>query len=33
MPKYCYDNYAYNAYVKEYIEDAYVVQEETDILQ
>ena len=31
--KYCYDNYASNAYVKPYIEDSSAVQEETDILQ
>ena len=31
--KYCYDNYASNAYVKPYIEDSSVVQEETNILQ
>ena len=31
--KYCYDNYASNAYVKLYIEDSSAVQEETNILQ
>ena len=31
--KYCYDNYASNAYVKPYIEDSSAVQEETNILQ
>ena len=31
--KYCYDNYASNAYVKPYIEKVSVVQEETNILQ
>ena len=31
--KYCYDNYASNAYVKPYIEDFSAVQEETNILQ
>src|SRR3954463_7250353 len=31
--KYCYDNYASNAYVKPYIEDYSAVQEETNILQ
>ena len=31
--KYCYENYASNAYVKEYIEDTSAVQEETNILQ
>ena len=31
--KYCYENYASNAYVKEYIEEASTVQEETNILQ
>ena len=31
--KYCYDNYASNAYVKPYIEDSSIVQEETNILQ
>ena len=30
--KYCYDNYASNAYVKPYIEDSSAVQEETNIL-
>ena len=31
--KYCYDNYASNAYVKPYIEDSSTIQEETNILQ
>ena len=31
--KYCYDNYASNAYVEPYIEDNSAVQEETNILQ
>ena len=31
--KYCYENYASNAYVKEYIDYFSVVQEETNILQ
>ena len=31
--KYCYDNYASNAYVKLYIEEYSAVQEETNILQ
>ena len=31
--KYCYDNYASNAYVEPYIEDYSAVQEETNILQ
>ena len=31
--KYCYENYASNAYVKPYIEDSSDVQEETNILQ
>ena len=31
--KYCYDNYASNAYVKPYIEDSSAVQEENNILQ
>ena len=31
--KYCYDNYASNAYVKPYIQDSSAVQEETNILQ
>ena len=31
--KYCYDNYASNAYVKSYIEDSSGLQEETNILQ
>ena len=31
--KYCYENYASNAYVKPYIEDSYAVQEETNMLQ
>ena len=31
--KYCYDNYAYNAYVEPYIEYYSAVQEETNILQ
>ena len=31
--KYCYENYASNAYEKAYIEDTSVVQEETNILQ
>src|SRR5215216_3801238 len=31
--KYCYDNYASNAYVKPYIKDSSAVQEETNILQ
>ena len=31
--KYCYETYASNAYVKEYIEDTSAVQEETNILQ
>src|SRR3990170_3452392 len=30
--KYCYENYASNAYVKEYIEEVPAVQEETNIL-
>ena len=30
--KYCYDNYASNAYVEPYIEDYSAVQEETNIL-
>ena len=30
--KYCYDNYASNAYVKPYIEDSSTVQEENNIL-
>ena len=30
--KYCYDNYASNAYVKPYTEDSSAVQEETNIL-
>ena len=32
MLKYCYDNYASNAYVKPYIEDSSAIQE-TNILQ
>jgi len=31
--KYCYDNYASNAYVKPYIEDSSAAQEEINILQ
>ena len=31
--KYFYDNYASNPYIKPYIEDSSVVQEETNILQ
>ena len=31
--EYCYNNYASNAYVKPYIEDSSVVQQETNILQ
>ena len=31
--KYCYDNYASNAYVKPYIDDSSAVQEEINILQ
>ena len=31
--KYCYDNYASNPYIKPYIEDSSIVQEETNILQ
>ena len=31
--KYCYDNYASNAYVKPYIKDSSAVQDETNILQ
>ena len=31
--KYCYENYASNAYVKEYIEDSSINEEETNILQ
>ena len=31
--KYCYDNYASNAYVEPYIEDYSAAQEETNILQ
>ena len=31
--KYCYDNYASNTYVKQYIEEYSNVQEETNILQ
>src|SRR3990170_8113204 len=31
--KYCYENYASNAYVKEYIEEVPAIQEETNILQ
>ena len=30
--KYCYDNYASNAYVKPYIEDSPALQEEINIL-
>ena len=33
MFKYCYDNYASNAYVEPYIEDYSAVQEDTNILQ
>ena len=31
--KYCYENYSSNAYIKPYIKDFSVVQEETNILQ
>ena len=31
--EYCYDNYASNAYVKQFIEEVSAVQEETNILQ
>ena len=31
--EYCYENYASNAYVKQFIEEFSAVQEETNILQ